>query len=369
MMNEIRGYFAQLTGTSEQVGRLQGRTIKEHEALLDFMVLPETLPAERLRETIKMLDEYCPGINEEVHGLAEEIGVSPGRIRYYAETDLIPGCSHFAIAPRKMMDGKMYMMRNYDMSVDMDDMRLCSTNIEGSYSHTGFSVAMLGRTEGMNEHGLCVTFSACGLPVGDAPGLRPAKVRGLQFWAVVRTVLERCRNTAEAVAAIQDMPIASNMNVIVGDASGEAALISLVDGQLGIRHAELEAGDGYITATNHPLFEEMKQLGIHRMNHSVVRHDLMEKRLRNEQQFNKEDLLRLVQAEYPHGLTVHNYAQSFGTLRSILFNLTDQTMDVCFGSPLTNPWYCVRVGETLPFTTIPVKVEQGLYDGSFWQSV
>ena len=47
-----------------------------------------------------------------------------------------------------------------------------------------------GRGEGMNECGLAISQSACGRPVNDYQGGKP-KVIGLQFWAVVRTLLEK----------------------------------------------------------------------------------------------------------------------------------------------------------------------------------
>ena len=42
------------------------------------------------------------------------------------------GCSLGAILPGKMADGKTYVLRNYDLSPDISDMRLCTTRVEGS---------------------------------------------------------------------------------------------------------------------------------------------------------------------------------------------------------------------------------------------
>lgn len=368
-MKEITGYFTQLKGTSEEAGRQQGVFAVEQSAFMRMAVLPERMPEQRLREAIKLLDQYCPGINDEIHGAAEAIGVEPGRMAYYAGTDIQAGCSHCAVLPGKSADGRTYVLRNYDLSPELTDMRLCYTDIQGLYRHTGFSASLFGRTEGMNEHGLCVTFSACGQPVGEVQGMRPAKLRGLQFWAVVRTVLERCRSTAGAVDAIRDMPIASNMNLIIADPSGEAALIETFDGKLAVHDTDGSSSQPYVTATNHPLFAEVERLEPRKLNHSVIRHRLLNDMLEKQDLVGKQDLKAMVETEYPHGLTVHNYRQWFGTLHSVLFDLEERSLDVCFGSPLMNPWYTLRMGEQLPFAKVNVQVEHREAGPDFWKLV
>ncbi|PZM65992.1 C45 family autoproteolytic acyltransferase/hydolase [Paenibacillus dendritiformis] len=367
-MQEKTGYFAHLEGTSREVGRQQGQFAAEQPAWMPMLVLPEPLPEARLRETMRLLDDYCPGINDELLGAAEQLGVEPGRMVYYAGTDIQAGCSHCAVLPGKTADGRTYVLRNYDLSPELADMRLCDTAIHGRYRHIGFSTVLFGRTEGMNEHGLCVTFSACGQPVGNMEGMRAAKVSGLQFWAVVRTVLERCRTAAEAVAAIREMPIASNMNLIIADASGDAALLETFDGEIAVKEADGTA-ESYVTATNHPLFPEVARLEPRRLHHSVVRHELLNEALGGSAPVGKDELRGLVQQEYPHGLTVHNYRQWFGTLYSMLFDLNERTLDVCFGSPLQNPWYTVRIGERFPLEQVKVRMEHRDPEPGFWQLV
>ncbi|MEI4789656.1 hypothetical protein WAX46_04765 [Bacillus sp. FJAT-53060] len=45
-------------------------------------------------------------------------------------------------------------------------------------------------------------------------------------------------------------------------------------------------------------------------------------------------LEKLFQTEYPDGLTVHNYEELFGTMRTVLFRPEEGTMDHCFDSPV-----------------------------------
>lgn len=59
-MQERTGYFAHLEGTSREAGRQQGRFAAEHPGWMPMLVLPEPLPDARLRETMRLLDDYCP---------------------------------------------------------------------------------------------------------------------------------------------------------------------------------------------------------------------------------------------------------------------------------------------------------------------
>lgn len=46
---------------------------------------------------------------------------------------------------------------------------------------------------------------------------------------------------------------------------------------------------------------------------------------------------------YPNGLCCHYYNEFFGTLRSMIFDVTEQTIEMTFGSPQTNNWHIFSV--------------------------
>lgn len=79
-----------------------------------------------------------------------------------------------------------------------------------------------------------------------------------------------------------------------------------------------------------------------------------------------DSLKELVEREYPTGLTVHNYEEWFGTLHSVLFDLHNRTMNICFGSPLFNDWYSLKVGGSLSFSQVNVKFNNKTYT-DFWR--
>ena len=102
--------------------------------------------------------------------------------------------------------------RNYEFNDEAEDFTVIKTCIKGKYTHIGTSVLGIGRDDGINEMGLTVTLSSSGFPVGPLPEMRRPAVTGLQFWAVVRTLLENCRDVKEALSMLKDMPVAYNLH-------------------------------------------------------------------------------------------------------------------------------------------------------------
>lgn len=109
-----------------------------------------------------------------------------------------------------------------------DDFRLCTTRIHGKAAHMGFSLLQFGRIDGMNEHGLCITMSA------GCPLVQPVE-EGCRFWAVVRTVLDRCHSVPEALEIIQSIPISFHLNLLLTDKHGESALIEMFSSKRAIK--------------------------------------------------------------------------------------------------------------------------------------
>lgn len=355
-MHKIKGYQIGLQGSSYELGKQQAVFYKENPKLL-VLQDKEFVNDITFNEIRNMFDEFCPGLNEEIAGFCDALKISPKQIIYYNMTWLNAGCSHCAILPGLTSDGHIYVLRNYDFSDTMDDHRLCSTNVTGRYAHTGFSLALFARTEGMNVHGLCITNSSSGIPVGQITGLRRPVKSGLQFWAVTRTLLEQCSNVIEAVQLIKEMPITYNLNMILTDSLGNVQKVEMLEDRTATYKLSRNDPHQFLAATNHGVLPEITSIEPKKMKHSLVRYNLIQQYFTRKPKYSKEDIKRLVELEYPNGLTVHFYQQFFGTLRSILFNVSDKALDVCFGSPLFNQWQTLKVGEILPFKEIEITLE------------
>ncbi|MGG0155632.1 C45 family autoproteolytic acyltransferase/hydolase [Bacillus mycoides] len=364
-MYKVKGYFSSLKGSHYEIGKQQGEFVKNHLYLIpQFMQEEHLISDNHWTESRKILNKYCPGINEEIEGFCEVLKIPSKNMMYYYQTLLKAGCSHCAVLSKKTDLEHTYVLRNYDLSPKIDDMRFCSTHVEGAYAHSGFSTQYFGRTEGVNEHGLSVTFSACGQPVGNIEGLRKPKVNGLQCFAVIRVLLEKCKNVQEAISLIEELPIASNINIIVADPLN-AAHIEIFDGHKYITMID-DDDQAFIVSTNHAVSSSIQKLNNRKLEQSTKRYHILHEHLNRNEQVSMESLKGLVEEEYPIGVTVHNYEEWFGTLHSVLFDLQDRTLNICFGSPLLNEWYSLKVGESLPFSEVNVNFKNKNY-ADFWR--
>ncbi|OJE38235.1 choloylglycine hydrolase [Bacillus tropicus] len=364
-MYQVKGYFSSLKGSHYEIGKQQGEFVEQHPFLIPQFIEQENLISHNhWTESRNILNQYCSGINEEIEGFCEVLKIPTKNMMYYYQTLLKAGCSHCVVLPKKTDSKHTYVLRNYDLSPKIDDMRFCSTHVEGAYAHSGFSTQYFGRTEGVNEHGLAVTFSACGQPVGNIEGLRKPVVSGLQCFAVIRLLLEKCKNVQEAKSLIEEIPIASNINLIVADPL-DAARIEIFDGYKSITSIDEESQD-FIVSTNHAISLPIQKLSNRRLEQSTNRYHTLYEYLNRNEIVSLESLKGLVEKEYPTGLTVHNYEEWFGTLHSVLFDLHNRTMNICFGSPLLNDWYSLEVGGIMPFSEVNVNFKNKTYT-DFWR--
>ncbi|GAB6458619.1 C45 family autoproteolytic acyltransferase/hydolase [Bacillus cereus] len=364
-MYQVKGYFSSLKGSHYEIGKQQGEFVEQHPFLIPQFIEQENLISHNhWTESRNILNQYCSGINEEIEGFCEVLKIPTKNMMYYYQTLLKAGCSHCVVLPKKTDSKHTYVLRNYDLSPKIDDMRFCSTHVKGAYAHSGFSTQYFGRTEGVNEHGLSVTFSACGQPVGNIEGLRKPVVSGLQCFAVIRLLLEKCKNVQEAKSLIEEIPIASNINLIVADPL-DAARIEIFDGYKSITSIDEESED-FIVSTNHAISLPIQKLSNRRLEQSTNRYHTLYEYLNRNELVSLESLKGLVEKEYPTGLTVHNYEEWFGTLHSVLFDLHNRTMNICFGSPLLNDWYSLKVGGSMPFSEVNVNFKNKTYT-DFWR--
>ena len=278
-------------------------------------------------------------MNEELEGFAEEFSSSPDKLVFYSWTYLISGCSHASILPSLTDNNHPLVLRSYDLNERSDDMMLFYIQPVDKYSYYRFSVLLFGASEGINEYGLCVTQSSCGIPVGNLKGMKKPVINGLQFWVVIRAILEQCRTVDQSLRLIKSMPIAYNINLIIADASGESALVEIYNGKFACKKIDSKSKDQFICATNHIVMDELIDDEKLKLLHSKIRLDLMNETLSKTNKIDKKSVKSLLSKKYPDGLTCHNYKKYFGTLRSMIFDLKEKSIEVCFGSPQVSDWH------------------------------
>jgi len=188
-----------------------------------------------------------------------------------------------------------------------------------------------GRYDGINENGLCVTMT------NGIPCVMPEE-EGLRFWAVIRILLDRCKNVDEAIELLESIPISSYCILLITDKNGQSALAEICNDVRSYKRISSTSAEGYLCSTNHYTLPEMQHLVRNRMKHSLDRYNAVRDSL-DAGVADKKSIRNILSQKIPNGLACHYYHDGLGTLWSILYDVADIRADICFGSPLANTWY------------------------------
>ena len=135
------------------------------------------------------------------------------------------------------------------------------------------------------------------------------------------------------------MPIAFNMNLILTDKAGNAALYETLDGRKAFRTIDPSSDAQYLYATNHPLLEELIPHEPRAMENSLKRSRNIEAFLEQHGKgLGTEDLKQFLLTPYPAGLSCPYYDDFFGTTKSMVIDPAAGTMELCWGGQETNGW-------------------------------
>ena len=127
------------------------------------------------------------------------------------------------------------------------------------------------------------------------------------------------------------------------DKNNNAALAQFFDGDYAIKKIGIDTEEKMIFSGNHYRLPEMvkyqKYAGDWILRNSKKRCEVIEtKLLKAAPKITKETIRTLLSKEIYNGLSGHYYTDYFGTLYSIIFDLTDLGTEVCFGTPTHNKW-------------------------------
>lgn len=365
MMIQLKTRCMEVAGTNYEIGYGIGRKLKYEAALKSIMAAakPVLLPADA-QLAAALFDRWCPGLNEELKGCADALEVDPLQMIFYSMTYLVPRCSQVALPPEMTDNCHVLLAQNYEFNHRMEDFTLFRTCVKGKYAHIGTSVIQFGREEGLNEMGLGITMSSCGFPVGAQKMMRPPALRGLQFWAVIRTLLENCADVNEALKMLKEMPIAYNLNLILADPTGHIALFETLNGKFEVKCLEPGCGRQFLHAANHPHLPGIQKLEPKAMHHSVIRYEWIEQFIKGRDQISSQDLEELLMAKYPEGLCCNFYDDFFGTTKSVIIDVTDKTFRICWGGRKENGWRIYPVDQTMESAVYPIGIVNEPADSS-----
>lgn len=193
----------------------RGILIWEH---IPFPLTPERKAfAQRCRP---IYQAYFPQVLEEIQGISQGQGCEPALLEtlLFSLYALPPGshCSCFAVASGR----GILLGRNSDfLAARAED---CTNVIyrfpqgNGSLSFLGNTTSFIQMEDGVNQAGLAVGLTSV-YPSSIQPGMNA----GL----LLRFLLETCRTTAEAVAWLKKLPIASAQTFTLADVHGDIAQV------------------------------------------------------------------------------------------------------------------------------------------------
>ena len=367
-MKTIHTHALELSGSSYEAGRLLGSRLASVPSLKKR--LSGGFPGfglTQFNQASQCFSRWCPGLNEELAGFADALGCAPEQVLYYGMTWLTPRCSHLALLPSMTASGHPMTARNYEFNDEAEDFTIIKTCIKGKYTHIGTSVLGIGRDDGINEMGLTVTLSSSGFPVGPLPEMRRPAVTGLQFWAVVRTLLENCRDVKEALSMLKDMPVAYNLNLIVLDREGRCALVETLDGRMAVKAIDSDSGEQALYATNHPVLEELIPYEPKAFVHSNRRYDNITAFLeRHKKGITAGQLKDFFLTPYPEGLSCSYYSQFFGTTKTMVLDPVRGSLSLCWGGRPENGWHDFNFSDPFPQETAAIEIHNQTADPSIF---
>lgn len=326
-------------GSHYEVGRQRAITLKEnYPEDISYFISPmegrDYLSPAIAHKRMMLIDKICPGFVDEIQGFADVVGIESEKIIGYANSyHDSPHCCQFAVLPSNTSNGHFYVGRSYEYFV-RDERSLCITRVTGKPKHIGFSLQNAGRMDGMNEYGLVVSMSSTAY-------LKPLAGNGCEFWVAIRAILDRCKDVYEAKCLLEEIPLCTNANFLVADASHHASVFEVASFSTDKKRiTERKPFGDVLVATNHYTSPEMKEFDEYHFWHSEMRYSsVWNSLLREAPYLNDEKIRKLLSTCYPDGPCCHFYSSGMGTLRSMVFDITEKNLKVSFGPPDKNPWY------------------------------
>ncbi len=361
--NIINGKFHHiiLEGTAYEVGKRQGEILKGDEEMRarierSISSFSSQLGASKdgkpdlnkmgfqdFDELQGFFEEHCPGLNEEIKGFADSLGVEISEVPFYGATyNVRRNCSQVAVLSSATHDKHVYVGRSYEWTHTEEDLRLCTTRVKGKAAHIGFSIFLFGRADGLNEHGVSVTFTG-----GGIFGV-PLKQQGFQSHLVIRSLLDSCESVDDAIELVQKIPISGFFNLLIADRSSNAVLVEFADGTRDIKRINCNSEDKWLFSTNHytlPATTRSNELNCGIIGQSRKRYQLLASNLAGASEVKKEALRTILSRKFPKGLCDYYYSEGFGTVWSLIFDLTTIEADICFGAPTHNKWQSFALNE------------------------
>jgi len=311
-----------LRGKPAEIGRKMGAFFRNDPVregqLRDILRFRRFQPGDPERVS-ELLRHHFPHLLPEIAALADEIGMDESVLLGIAGARFqIGGCSILALSspvPR--------LIRNYDWTPTLSENLIVSIgSAPGRLASIGIGEGFFGRLSGINEAGVVVAIAA--VPSTKEYG----EVRGLAMPVLVRGVLDRARNTEEAIRLLQTIPHSSTYNYGIVDAAGRTAIVETTPEEVTVRRGKR---NGFLATTNHFQSLSNKKHQVRVFKNSLKRLE----RLEGLHASNPRNDARKLFAFFGNsetGIAMHHYSGIFGTLWTVMYEPKSRSMRIRAGT-------------------------------------
>jgi predicted choloylglycine hydrolase len=358
-MPTVQSYHINLTGTPFENGKAMGNFVLNdkllYKNLTDRLRWFDTydkdlIDFEKIKACEKEVARRLPSYIGEIQGFTEATNISYEKYLYYFMFDweFESYCSQFCILPDITKDNQVFSGHSWEWTMEaykpgrlqtLEEDNIYVIRNDNAVPYMGFALNYFGLWNGMNAHGVSINPTG-GVPLKESFVNKKLYNHGL----LVRMILETCQSADEALEVINEfIPLSSGSGggtLIVTDKSGTSYYIERAGCDFQYLTVGKDTDKQYQCAVSHFVNPHMFPYMSHKGVHSIVRYNALNTWIEaHKNQITIETLMEMQQRHLPDGPCCHYYKEYLGTLRSMVYNLTDLKAMICYGSPILNTWY------------------------------
>lgn len=268
-----------------------------------------------------ILKDFYPGICEEIKAFSEEVKVSEIEVAaFLLSIGVMSNAGQCSILAANTKNGVVFG-RNYDFLLSLkkftESSLICPDN---KLAYVSQSDVFIGREDGLNEAGLAIAMTAI---------LGKEKQYGVNFYFIVRYILEHCQTTEEAIDIVANVDTSQSNNFLIADKNGNLVVIEKSPGKYAIRKSK-----NVIFCTNHFLSKKMQGEQAEKPDWSKTEERLktIDFRLSSSKELSIDDIKNIL-CDRDGCVCLNLKKENFGTLWSIISNLNTLKLWRCEGLP------------------------------------
>jgi isopenicillin-N N-acyltransferase-like protein len=299
---------------------------------------------ERIGAYLAATEQTAPEIVEELRGMADGSGVQFAELfvmnataELNQEVGRFEECTVVGITQAGTADGTVLLAHNEDATAGWADLTyLIRAEPNGAPAFVAFTYAGLLLHQGVNAAGLG--------SVGNALYARDAHPGIPKLFLYRRAIAQR--TIEDAIRVVTDDRRAFGNNHLLANAEGDIYDLEVSGCEWALHHA----GNGFLAHANHFVSPDLAHLDRHEdLLNSRLRQKRVERLVDGAWGTITADSLRATMADhanYPKSLCKHHAPESdltYGTIGSVVIDVTNRTLSACSGNPCRGEWRTVRL--------------------------